>query len=146
MASYVLPICPAGTTLTFGTSSFSAILRRFGWGGITRQSVDARMFSDTPISGTTVRAVTKKAGKYLDPGRITATIRFDPDTTPPWDQDAETITLTFTPDDVTTPGDWEATGFITEFNIVEQAVETDSLMEAQIVVEMSGEITITASA
>jgi hypothetical protein len=99
-----------GTTITFGTSNFTAELL----------SVDVsdqeRGFIDTTHMGTT-GARTKSPLDLVDRGGLDIEFNFDPDIEPPIDQAAETITLTFPlPAGQVTAGTLAGTGFMTNWS------------------------------
>jgi hypothetical protein len=99
-----------GTTITFGTSSFTANIRRIGGANETREAVE------TAHLGTTGQK-TKIPASLTDPG--TTEIEFEWDQSfgvfPPIDAVAETITITYPLKSGETANATEAgTGFLTE--------------------------------
>lgn len=127
-----------GTTVTFGTSAFSAQLLSVDWSGIERESVD------TTHMGTT-DARTFMGGSLYDPGEIEMEIAFDGDDTPPIAGAAETITVEFgkKSSGSTNGAKWAGTGFVSEFEVTSPL---EDKMEATMTVKMSGAITFTDEA
>lgn len=123
-----------GTTVTFGTSSFTANLVSVDWDGIERASVQ------TSHLGTT-SAHTFIPGDLYNPGEITMNIQFNPDNAPPISSAAETITVTFPlSSGGITAANWAGTGFATGFTA---GVQLEELMTGTLTVKMSGVITFT---
>ena len=123
-----------GTTITFGTSGFTANVVSVDWDGIERASVQ------TSHLGTTT-AHTFIPGDLYNPGEISLEIQFDPDDFPPIDQAAETITVTFPlSSGGSTAANWAGTGFATGFTA---GVPLEELMTGTLTVKMSGAITPT---
>ena len=133
-----------GITLTFGTSGFTAELTSVSWSGISRVSLDtSHMGTAAPGSGK-FGNMTFKPGDLSDPGELQVEFFFNPDTEPPIDQPAETITVTFplvTGD--TTAAKWAASGFITSY---EMTGELENMMTGSMTVKFSGNVTQTAAA
>ena len=124
-----------GGSITFGTSGFTANITNISWDGIERVSIP------TSHLGTTT-AHTFIPGDLYDPGEVSLDIQFDPDTFPPINSAAETITVTFPlSSGGSTAADWEATGFCTGASNV---VPLEALMTGTITVKMSGTIAVTA--
>lgn len=93
-----------GTTIGFGTSSFTAEITNVGLDGITRPSIDTSHMSSTER--------TFIPGDLVDHGSVQVDINFDPDDQPPIAGAAETVTITF-PSGATLVGsafctDWSA--------------------------------------
>lgn len=76
-----------GTTITFASSGFTAQITNVSLSDIQRASVDI-----THMGSTTKEYM---PGDLVDWGSIEIEILFDPDTWPPIDQAAETVTVTF---------------------------------------------------
>jgi hypothetical protein len=132
-----------GTTVVFGTSAFSAELLSVDWGGISREAIDVtHMGSGAPGAGV-FGNMEFIPNDISDPGELTMEIHFNPDTLPPIDAVAETVTVTFPlfAGD-TTPADWEGSGFVTSY---EPTVPHDDKMTATMTVKFSGNITRTAA-
>lgn len=120
-----------GFTITFGTSGFSPQHLE-----ITPPTQSRESF-DTSHQGTTTGR-TKTPGTLVDNGELQINFHFNPDTSAPIDQAAETITITF-PSDAT----WAFSGFMTNY-APEGMFEDKMVASATIVV--SGDITITPAA
>lgn len=76
-----------GITVGFGTTSFSAELTGVSMSGVERTSLQ------TSHHGSSEH--TFIPGDLVNYGEVTCEIQWDPDTAPPIDADAETITITF---------------------------------------------------
>ena len=89
---------PTGTTITFGTSSFSAnIIDVIDWGGIERAVIETTHFGSTqPSSARQIGGRTFIPGKLADPGELTLKIQYDPTLDIPLGSTdtAETVTIT----------------------------------------------------
>lgn len=133
-----------GCSITFVTSSFTANLLSVALDAIARAALEtSHMGIAAPASGK-LGNKTFTPGKLSDPGSIKIKIQFNPDNIPPIDAAPETIRVTWpliTGD--TTAAKWEATGFMTDFNIT---AELDTIIEAEATVKLSGNITRTAAA
>jgi hypothetical protein len=133
-----------GITAVFSTSSFSAEVTDVDWSGISREAI-ATSHQGTAAAGTgKFGNATFIPGDLSDPGELGMTIHFDPDTEPPIDQVAETITLTWP----LASGDasaatWAGSGFITSYDI---GAPLDDKMTATVTVKFSGNITMVAAA
>jgi len=77
-----------GTTIAFGTSSFSAEVLSLNGNDITRPDVDVTHMGSTNY-------MEFQPGDLADGGSIEMEIGFDPDAQPPVTAAAETITITF---------------------------------------------------
>lgn len=98
-----------GISLSFGTSSFSAEVLSASHNSISREAID------TTHHGSTSNRE-KIPSDLVDPGTIDFEIHFDPDSQPPVDGAAETLTVTFpTPAGGTSGATLEGTGFVTEW-------------------------------
>ena len=126
-----------GATLAAGTSGWTGNIQSMSWGGITRKEV--------PTSHLlTVGGDTFIVGDLHDVGDLTVEIQYDPNDRPPWDQPAETWTVTYPiPSGGSTGASHAATGFIKEF--VPGQLDVDGLMVSTFVIKFSGDITFVAS-
>jgi hypothetical protein len=98
-----------GTTIAFGTSSFSAEITSISSGGISRESYD------TSHMGTT-GSMTKAPKKLVDQGTVDLEFKFDPDAQPPISGPTETVTITFPiPSGDSAGATLIGSGFITNF-------------------------------
>lgn len=94
-----------GTTVTFGTSGFSAELLGIDHGDIARPKIDTTHYGST---GRTARP-----GKLVDPGEVELELAFDPADRPPVSADPEVITIQMPPEaGEITGAKLEGTGFI----------------------------------
>lgn len=118
-----------GTSITFATGFFAEILN-VNWSGIERAAID------TTHMGTTT-AMTYTPGTYFDPGELSVEMAFDGSLEPPWNDAAETVTVTF-PDTGTTT--WAASGFLTGFDVT---APLEDRQTATCTIKLSGDITVT---
>lgn len=118
-----------GTTVTFGTSSFTADVISVQRGGIAREPVE------TTHMGTTGGREYMVPDLY-DPGDVTLEIAWIGSLDPPYDGVAETITINYA--GAGSGHNWAATGFITN---LEMGAEIDQRMTATITIKCSGDIT-----
>jgi len=133
-----------GTTITAGTSSWTASLTRVNHSGIERVSLDtSHMGTAAPGAGKFGNR-TFVPGDLSDPGTLEIEAFFNPDTEPPVDQVAETWTVTFPlfAGDAT-PATWAASGFAVSFGFDNGLEE---LMTIRMDVKLSGNITMVAAA
>lgn len=139
MVQSTFPSPGFSTTITFGTSAFTAELQSVAWSGYSRASID------TSHMGTTNGLMTFIPSDLIDPGSLAMEISFDPDKTVPLAQTdvAETVTVTFPKAGATTAAKWAASGFVTDFEFTDPM---DDRMTASMTVKFSGAITFTASA
>lgn len=127
-----------GAKLGFGTSGFAANIEEMSWGGIPRESI--------PTSHLlTVGGRTFIVGKLYDPGDLTVDIQYDPDDRPPFDQDAEIITITYPiPAGQATGATHAATGHIEKWT--PPTLSIDGKMMSTFVIKFSGDFTFADSA
>ena len=118
-----------GTTITMDTGFFAEILS-VTWSGVSRTVID------TSHMGTTT-AMTYTPGKLIDPGELQVEMAFAPGTEPPWDDVAETVTVTWPDSGAAT---WAASGFMTGF---EATAPFEERCTATATVKLSGDITVT---
>lgn len=93
-----------GTTITFGTSSFTAEILGVGMDGIERPDIDVSHLG-------TEDAREFKPGKLYDPGGLSLDIQYTPGTKPPIDAEPETITVAFADG-----GSVSFSGYVNAFN------------------------------
>ena len=117
-----------GTTLTFGTSAFSAEVTGVDWTGFNFESVE------TTHMGTGTARTFMRSDLY-DPGEVTIDYNYDPSKTPPITTTSETVTITL-PDTTT----WAGTGFMTSY---EWNDPLEDRMSATLTIKLTGAITIT---
>ena len=125
-----------GTTITF-QSGFFAEIQSVSVDGMSRAA------HDKSHTGTD-RWRTFFFSRLTDPGGLSVGIRYDPDTTPPINEAAETITITFpVPDGRDNGATIRCSGGMTEFSISGGA--PDGMLEASCTLKFSGEPIFTAS-
>jgi hypothetical protein len=122
-----------GTTVTFGTSSFTANITGVSWGGISRESIN------TSHLGTTTDH-TFIPGDLVDNGEVSLTIQYDGTVSPPIITNGAAETVTIDWGGVGVNNTWAASMFQTSFEIGEATV--DGLMTATIGLKASGAVTI----
>jgi len=128
-----MPDIGDGATLSFGTTNFQGNFKTLQHTGVNRAVID------TTYLGTST-AKTFMPGDLYDPGEISGTISYDPDTQPPYSNAAETMTLTFpVPAGSNNGATMNCSGFITNFD--EPELVTDTEMIASITIKLSGSIT-----
>lgn len=116
-----------GASMVFGTSGFTANKLSIVPPGASRPSLK------TSHLGTTTND-TFTPGDLVDRGEIRFRFQFNPDTSPPIDQAAETVTITFR-----SGATWAATAFMTEYN---PDVPFEDVMTGEATLKISGAITI----
>ena len=119
-----------GATITFGTSGFTANIENIELPEQVREAVN------TSHLGTSGRH-TKIPSDLVDSGSMKMTFQFNPDTDPPIDQAAETVTITF-PEGAT----WAFSGFMTNYG---GSVPLEGKMMGTATVEITGDISQTAA-
>ena len=120
-----------GITIVFGTSGCSAEILDVNPPSLSRESVEVTH------QGTTGGKDFIPADLY-DAGECSFDVHFNPDTAPPIDEAAETITITF-PSGAT----WAFSGFLTGY---EPKAPLEDKMTATVTIKVTGEITITPAA
>ncbi len=123
-----------GTTVVFADSGFTGHLLDVSWDGIERVSVDSSHLG-------TANFRTFIPGELTDPGELSLELAFDPDDDPPFNGDAEVITVTFPLFSLLTPAKWVASGFMRTFSF---GAPLEEKMTASTAVKMSAAIVITA--
>ena len=132
-----MPDIGDGATIAFGTSSFTGSFKTLQHTGVSRASVE------TTHLGTST-AKTFMPGDLYDPGEISGSLSYDPDSQPPFSGATETVTLTVPlPAGGTTAAKVAAGWFITQFD--DPSLENDNEMIASITVKLTGALTYTAS-
>ena len=120
-----------GTTVAFGTSSFSANITDFSWSGVSRGAVDTSTIASTAASFL--------PSGIVDPGDLTLEIHSEGgNNVPPTDGDPETITINF-PDG----SSLAASGFVTGWDPASGS--TGELVTGALTVKFTGAITSTAT-
>jgi len=125
-----------GVTITFGTSAFSASITNVSLADIERASIDV-----THMASTTKEYM---PGDLVDWGSIEIEILFDPDTWPPIDQAAETITVTFpTPSGHSSGATAVGSGFLTK---VTGTIPLENAMKMTCTLKWAGSVAFTDAA
>lgn len=118
-----------GITIVFGTSGFSAQITDMNPPPWAREALE------TTHQGTATPARTWTPADLGDWGEMSIDFFFEPATSPPHDDAAETITITF-PNATT----WAFEGFMTGY---EPGAVLNTLMTGTATVKVSGDVTIT---
>lgn len=125
-----------GTSITFQTGWF-AYITSVNASGRHRDPLETTNMASTSGWATFIPSKIQEAGE-LKVGFI-----YDPDKTPPVDQAAETVTLTFpVPTGKTNPATFACSGFMTDFDFTG---EVKGLFTANATLKFSGQPTYTAS-
>jgi hypothetical protein len=130
-----------GTTITFGSSGFTAEITDVRITGFNRNAIETSHMGTTAPSTNQVGNKTFVPSKLSDPGSLAMTIHFNPNTNPPLDAVAETVTVTWpkAPADATAAY-WSASGFVTSYDIT---AALEAVMVANLTVKFSGKISMT---
>jgi hypothetical protein len=123
-----------GTTITFD-SGFFAQITKVDWSGIKRKAIETSHMGQTATPGGKAGNATFTQGKISDPGEMKVEIHYNPDTVPPIDSAAETVTVTF-PSGCT----WAASAYMTDYSF---QGELDGKYVATATLKFSGPITVT---
>lgn len=126
----------SGASITFGTSGTTINAISIQGSGIAREALETTHLQTTGGYKTYIPA------DYKDPGEISVTFRYDPDTQPPIAAAAETITITYPVPVGENNGATEASsGFVTSFD--GPTLENDTVMDATMTIKRTGPITFT---
>ena len=129
------------TTITFGTSGYSANVETVDWSGMEREAFPTTHMGTTLPGANQIGGKTYIPSKFADPGEITLEVQYNPQTNPPLNGAAETITVTWPlVSGDSTPASWSASGFLRSFRITDPH---DGKMMATAVVKLSGNISFT---
>ena len=133
-----------GTTITFGTSGFAALIRTINIPEGERPALDtSHMGTAAGSDHSNCSWRTMIPSDLANWGPMTVTILFDPDLDPPIDDDAETITITFPlASGQTTNATLAFTGFMTRYG-GEASYEDVATGEYELT--PSGDVTFTAA-
>lgn len=132
---------PTGTTITFGTTGFTAnIIGSINWSGISRAVVETTHFGSTQAGSRQVGGRTFTPGKLVDPGTLQIEIQYDPTLEIPVRRDPETITIQ--PPSGQASGTIAGTGFVTDVSIGEPL---EGLPTATLTIKWSGLVSTPAS-
>jgi hypothetical protein len=131
----------SGTTVTFGTSGYSANVENIDWSGMEREAFPTTHMTTTQPGANQIGGKTFIPSKYADPGEITLEVQYNPQTNPPLNGPAETITITFPlVSGDSTAANWACSGFLRSFRLTDPH---DGKMMATAIIKMSGLITFT---
>lgn len=123
----------SGASITFGTSGTTINATSIQATGVSREALE------TTHLGTTGGTKTYIPADLKDPGEISVTFRYDPDTQPPIAA-AETITITYPVPATKNNGATEASsGFVSSWDA--PTLENDTVMDATFSIKRTGPIT-----
>lgn len=133
-----------GITVVFATSGFTGEIIDAGLGGVSRKSIDVSHMGTSLPGSTSFGNMPFIPGRLSDAGELTLELHFNPQTIPPLDLAAETVTVTFplVPGD-TTPATYIFQGFFTEFG---QSYPLDDKMVVSSTIKVSGSVAVTVAA
>ena len=131
-----------GTTIVFGTSSWTAEITDFAHDEITRASIDTTNLATAVAGAGKIGSRTFIPADLSDPAGLTINGHFNPDTKPPIEGVAETITITFPDHGGATEATWVFSGFMTGFSY---GVPLEDKMTFSAKIKASGNITITSA-
>lgn len=134
-----------GTSITFGTTGFSAELVSIpNWSGIATNVVDTTPLAISAAPAGQIGNKRFLAAHAVDPGTLECVFHFNPDLTPPIGQPAELITVTFplVSGDATS-ANWSCQGQMISYEI--RGIELDTKMECAASIKLTGSIAITAA-
>lgn len=121
-----------GTSISFGTSGFTAEVLGINHNGVERPSIDTSHL-------TTTTAKTFMPGDLVDQGEFSLDIAFNPNILPPIKSAAETIVITFpVPSGLSTGATYTFTGFCTGAS---QVIPFEERMTGTVTIKVSGDIT-----
>lgn len=126
------------STVTFGTSGYSANIENVDWSGMERAAFETTHMSTTLPGANQIGGKTFIPSKFADPGEITLEVQYNPQTNPPLNGVAETITIGWPlVSGDSTAASWACSGFLRSFRITDPH---DGKMMATAVVKLSGNI------
>lgn len=132
-----------GTTIAFGTSTFTAEITSIKHGGISRNTTETSHLGTAAATGQDIGSKTFLAGKLSDPGEITIEGHHDADLVPPVEAAPQTITVTFplgTGESVASK--WVFSGQMTSY---EYSAPLEDKITFSATIKAVGKITITAA-
>lgn len=125
-----------GASVAFGTTTgFAPRFNELNWEGIERPVIPAPYLTLAKPGSGVIGNMPKLLGKVIDPGRVSGEAHFNPDTTPPIDEVAEAITVTWA-----SGATWAFSGQVVAYN---PKCVIDGLMVADITIEALSGITVT---
>lgn len=125
-----------GTSITFQTG-YLAYITSVNESGYHRDALETTNMASTSGWATFIPS------KIMESGELKVALIYDPDKTPPIDQAAESITVTFpVPTGKTNPATFVSSGFMTDFDFTG---EVKGLYTANATLKFSGVPTWTAS-
>jgi hypothetical protein len=117
------------TTITFGTSGFTADVVSLNGSDITREDIDVTHLGSTGY-------MEFQPANLSDGGSIEMEIHFDPDAQPPHQADPETITITFPlPPGGISPATFVFTGYVNSWS---WEVPLEEVMTAEVTIKVDG--------
>ncbi len=128
----------AMAAITF-QSGFFAQIQDWDWDGIERAAIETSHQGLSLAGWGKFGNKTFIPSKLNGPGTLTVNINFNPDTLPPIEGAAETVTLTI--GDSSTRATWAGSGFMTSFKATGPL---EDKMSATAVITFSGNVTRTA--
>jgi len=120
-----------GTTVSFGTSSFSAYVDSARWSGQGREMIDISHIATTG-------GIPFDKSEMYDPGTLQLDLHHDPDIAPPIEGEFETVTVTF-PSGAT----FSASGAVQSYDF---SVAKQEKITASMTIKLSGDVTFTPAA
>ena len=127
-----------GSTITF-SSGFFAQITDIQWSGIKRNAIETTHFGTALAGANKFGNRTFIVSKLNDPGELKVKFNFNPDTLPPIEGAAETVTVSVAGS--ATPATWAGSGFMTDLEV---SMPMDGVMEATATLKFSGNVTRTA--
>lgn len=121
-----------GATIAFSTGFFAEILA-ISWSGIERESIE------TTHMGSTGGYKQFLPGNLSDPGELEVEMFLAPETIPPINGAAETVTVTLPSAGAGGTSTWSASGFMSGF---EWEAPVEEAMKATGTIKLTGAITV----
>lgn len=125
-----------GTTITFGTSSWTANVTNLSHDGNEREAFDTTHLGTAAVGANELNNKTYLLSEVVDGGEITLDAHFNPDDPPPIGDAAETITITFN----------GGSTYVFSGGVISNssAVPNDGLMTQSLTIKVCGAITETS--
>jgi hypothetical protein len=131
------PTVDIGTGTTFTFAGFTAEVKNIDWSGISREILDTSHLATPAASPGTVGSKTYIPGDLSDPGSLDVTFHYNPDTEPPIEAAAATLTITFT-----SGATWVAQASMIDYSF---GIPFEEVMEGTTTFKIVGPITVTAA-